>query len=96
MESYAMLMKAVGLVIVSFFVLLGASKTDSENLKKFGRVLAITIWLLALSSVVGALFNTIAEKKYEKYVISSYKDEFVGKMKQRGSCNRKRMEQNNW
>ncbi len=70
MLGYAMLMKAIGLVVVSFFVLLGASKADSSKLQKFGRILAFTLWLLAICSVVSALFSTLAEAKYEKYMIS--------------------------
>ena len=32
---------------ISFFVLLGADKTDCANLKKFGKVVAVMLWICA-------------------------------------------------
>ena len=32
---------------ISFFVLLGADKTECANLKKFGKVVAVMLWICA-------------------------------------------------
>ena len=34
-------------LMVSFFVLLGADKTECANLKKFGRIVAVLLWICA-------------------------------------------------
>ena len=34
-------------LMVSFFVLLGVDKTECENLKKFGRMVAVLLWICA-------------------------------------------------
>lgn len=73
MLSYFMLVEGIFLVIVSFFVLLGVSKTDSKKLAAFGRMITLTLWLLAVCSVVGALFYSISENKYGKYEIKPRK-----------------------
>jgi len=54
-----LLKKAFFLVVLSFFVLLGASKADSEGLKKFGKVLAVIMWALALAAVVLVGYKTV-------------------------------------
>lgn len=46
--------KAVMLVVVSFFVLLGVTKADSKNLKKFGRLIACALWTIAVFMVLSS------------------------------------------
>jgi len=41
------IVKALMLLVVSFFVLLGVTKTDSKNLKQFGRILAIILMTIS-------------------------------------------------
>ena len=52
MGSLLLLKKAFIMLVLSFFVLLGSSKADSEGLKKFGKFLAIIMWAAALASVI--------------------------------------------
>ncbi len=41
------LVHAVVLLAVSFFILLAARKTDSSNIKTFGYVIAVLLWVAA-------------------------------------------------
>jgi hypothetical protein len=41
------LVQAVVLLVVSFFILLAAHKTDSKNIKTFGYVIAFLLWVSA-------------------------------------------------
>ena len=54
-----LLKKAFLLVVLSFFVLLGASKADSPGLKKFGRLLATAMLAMALAAVILVGFKAV-------------------------------------
>jgi len=41
------LVHAVVLLAVSFFILLAARKADSQNIKTFGYVIAVLLWVVA-------------------------------------------------
>ncbi|MDD3296672.1 MAG: hypothetical protein PHU64_04845 [Candidatus Omnitrophica bacterium] len=43
-----MLIKVIFMLVVSFFVLFAVSKTDSRGLQQFGRILAFSIWIIAI------------------------------------------------
>ena len=63
------IVKAVLLIVVSFFVLLGVSKAESKNLKTLGRMLAITLWIISASAIICSIFSGYADKypKLNKY-----------------------------
>lgn len=50
------IIKAVLLLVVSFFVLVGVTKTESKNLKTFGRILAITLWIISAVSIIFSIY----------------------------------------
>lgn len=52
-----LVVKAVLLLVVSFFVLVVVTKTDSKSLKTFGRILAITLWIISASAILYAMFS---------------------------------------
>ncbi|MBN3040373.1 MAG: hypothetical protein JW867_04535 [Candidatus Omnitrophica bacterium] len=45
--GYLPIHKIMGSLILSYFVLIVAAKTDSGRLKIFGRMLAFTLWIIA-------------------------------------------------
>ena len=51
------IIQAVIALVISFFVLLGVSKTDSIGLRTFGRILAFTLWVIAVYLIVFALYG---------------------------------------
>ena len=56
--------QAVILLVISFFVLLGASRATSGGLRIFGRMLAFTLWGLAVYLIVFALYGTYLRMTY--------------------------------
>jgi cell division protein FtsW (lipid II flippase) len=49
-------------LVVSFFVLIGVTRTDSKNLKTFGRILAITLCLIAILATIFLIYSQRSEK----------------------------------
>ena len=43
-----LIFQAVIILVISFFVLLGTSRANSKGLRQFGRILAFTLWMLAV------------------------------------------------
>lgn len=54
--------KVMLLLVVSFFVLVGVTKTDSKNLKTFGRILAMTFWIIAICATICLVYSGYCEK----------------------------------
>ncbi len=48
---------AVMLLVISFFVLIGASKVDSLGLRTFGRMLAFALWVLAVYLIAFSIYG---------------------------------------
>lgn len=64
---------AVGMFTISFFVLLGASKTESKKLKEFGKLIAITLWVTSIYLIAFAIYTNFTDKPYStKRVINQY------------------------
>jgi len=65
MECYGMfpIVKALLLLVVSFFVLIGVTKADSKRLKQFGRILAVALWLVSVCVITCSLFSGPSGKK---------------------------------
>ena len=53
------IIKALGLLVVAFFVLLGASKTNSKGLKQFGKFLAIALSAVGAILIVCAVYSSL-------------------------------------
>jgi hypothetical protein len=64
---------AVGMFTISFFVLLGASKTDSRGLKELGRLIAIVLWITSIYLIAFAIYTNFTDKPYgTKRIINQY------------------------
>jgi len=50
------IVKALHLFTLSFFVLFAATKTDSDKIKRFGRILAITIMIVATALIFFSIY----------------------------------------
>lgn len=50
------IVKALHLFTLSFFVLFAATKTDSDKLKQFGRILSITIIIVATALIALSIY----------------------------------------
>ena len=46
------IVKGLFMLAVSFFVLLGVTKTDSRGLQQFGRIIAASLFIIAIFSMV--------------------------------------------
>jgi len=57
------IIKALVLLVVAFFVLLGASKTNSKGLKQFGKFLAIALSAVAAILIVCAVYSNLTGSK---------------------------------
>ncbi len=57
------IVQAVLLSVVSFFVLVAVTKTESKNLQKFGRLLACALWTIAVVMVVSTFFFSGTSKR---------------------------------
>ena len=53
------IIKALALLVVTFFVLLAASKTNSKGLKQFGKFLAIALSATAAILIVCAVYSSL-------------------------------------
>lgn len=53
------IMKTLLLLIVSFFILVAVSKVESQKLKKFGRILAIVLWVIAGCVIVCTFYLSV-------------------------------------
>ncbi|MBU2044489.1 MAG: hypothetical protein KJ619_04625 [Candidatus Omnitrophica bacterium] len=62
MGIFMILKKILMLLVLSFFVLLGASKADSEGLKKFGRILAMLMWVAVVAIIALTAYRTTTGK----------------------------------
>jgi len=60
--------KALLVLAVSFFVLLGVTKTESRRLQQFGRIIAIGLFLVAILSIVCTLYLGIIYGGSPKYM----------------------------
>ncbi len=56
------ILHAVIILVVSFFVLLGVSKADSIGLRTFGRMLAFTLWVIAVYLIVFSLYGCYLQR----------------------------------
>lgn len=90
MMSNYMLMKAFLLVVLSFFTLLGVSKTDSKGLKKFGRLLVSAMWAIAAIIVVTSIYSMVTGKSCSLSKKGSYKKHYQ-MMKQKPSSGMQHM-----
>jgi len=65
------IIKGVLLLVVSFFVLIGVTKVGSQRIKKFGRILAIVLWILSACMMICSVYLSACGKsssqKYLKY-----------------------------
>jgi hypothetical protein len=52
------LVPATMFLMISFFVLLGASKAEGKGLKSFGKVIAVLLWLCSLMVFTGGMVMT--------------------------------------
>jgi len=66
-EMFAVI-KALLLMTLSFFTLCTADKATSDRLKKFGRVLAITMWMVAAYLVSANIYRIYAGMKQRTYL----------------------------
>jgi|GEM_PF-6614461 len=62
MGIFMMLKKVLMLLVLSFFVLLGASKADTEGLKKFGRILAMLMWVAVVALIALSAYKVTTGK----------------------------------
>lgn len=53
------LVVAVLLLVVSFFVLVVVTKTESKSLQSFGRILAITLCIFATISIITTIYLSL-------------------------------------
>ncbi|UCD15582.1 MAG: hypothetical protein JSV34_00590 [Candidatus Omnitrophota bacterium] len=66
--------KALGLLTVSFFLLFAVSNTKSNNLRKFGRVLAVALWIVAAYLIIIGTYSSLTGEDYlYKYKSKFYK-----------------------
>lgn len=79
--------KALLMLIVSFFVLFAVSRTESKRLKQFGRILAVTLCIIAAYLIIIALYLSVTGKslsyKSMPYRYMPYKRMHHGMMKQK-------------
>ena len=61
-EIIFLLVKALALVTASFFVLFVASRAESQRLKTFGRIIAVTMWIVTAILVIAILRANIIGK----------------------------------
>ncbi len=50
------IIKSLHLLTLSFFILFAATKTDSDRLKQFARILAITIIIVATALILFSIY----------------------------------------
>jgi len=51
--------QAIMLLAFSFFVLFAASKTESKNLKSFGRIIAASFWVIACAVIIISIYLNV-------------------------------------
>ena len=77
MEMYVLFpaVNAMLLLVLSFFVLVGVSKTDSKTLKSFGRILTVILWAIAACLIAVTLYLNYsgAKGKTLRYKLMPYK-----------------------
>ncbi|UCC95584.1 MAG: hypothetical protein JSW40_02245 [Candidatus Omnitrophota bacterium] len=59
MQGLIPVMKALFMVVTSFFVLFCVTKTESKGLKQFGRIIAFTLWIIAAYLIILGLYARI-------------------------------------
>ncbi|MFA7677016.1 MAG: hypothetical protein WCY34_02480 [Candidatus Omnitrophota bacterium] len=88
------LIKVVFMLVVSFFVLFAVSKTDSKGLRQFGRILAFSIWVIAVYALAVNLYVGGARYAYHGRKSVKYGKKMPGKtgpgypMKKMPNCNK--------
>lgn len=66
--------KALFMLVVSFFVLFAVAKTESKRLRQFGRIIAITLCIIAAYVIIMALYSSVMGKpclyksKFHRYM----------------------------
>lgn len=55
---------AVGMFTISFFVLLGVSKSESSGLKQLGRIVALTLWITSIYLIGFTIYANFTNKPY--------------------------------
>lgn len=55
--------KIMIMLTVSFFVLIAAAKTDSRRLKQFGRIIAMSLWIIAAAIYLDATYSNLTGKE---------------------------------
>jgi len=74
MYGLYMLIPIVGVLTLSYFVLVVNRKTDSKGLKSFGVIIAILLWLVAALGIVKCVYKTTSGKCPSKY--STWKSKY--------------------
>ncbi len=65
--------KILFLLVVSFFILLSITKIKSKKLQQFGRLLAVSIWILSAFMVLNLLTVTLYDGGCKKSKKMGYK-----------------------
>jgi FtsH-binding integral membrane protein len=64
LQPFFPIVKALCMLTVSFFILFAVSKTESKGLQQFGRIIAVTFWVMAIALVILSFYASLTGQSH--------------------------------